>query len=139
MTTIYSTEATAIGGRSGSVSSIDGALRISLTRPFTLGGCGGPGTNPEQLFAAAHSASFLDAIRVAAEADGIRLAADSNVSAKVKLVADSAGAWQLEVILVPDLPELEEALLIQLLSSAALRCPYTIALKRHAKLSIRPL
>jgi len=139
MTTIYSTEATAIGGRSGSVASIDGSLRMTLTRPFRLGGCGKPGTNPEQLFAAAHSASFLDAIRVAAEAEGIRLAPDSNVTAKVTLAADSAGAWQLEVVLAPDLPELEEAQLIQLLSSAALRCPYTVALNGRAKVSIRPL
>ena len=139
MTTIYSTEATAIGGRSGSVSSVDGVLHLPLTRPFPLGGCGQPGTNPEQLFAAAHSASFLDAIRVAGEADGIRLALDSNVTARVKLAADSAGVWQLEVVLAPDLPGLEEAQLVQLLSSAALRCPYTVALNGRAKVTIKPL
>lgn len=139
MATIYSTEATAIGGRSGSVSSIDGALRMSLTRPLRLGGCGQRGTNPEQLFAAAHSASFLDAIRVAAEAEGIRLAPDSNVTAKVGLAADSGGAWQLEVTLSPDLPELEEDQLIPLLSAAAVRCPYTVALNGRARVSIKPL
>jgi Ohr subfamily peroxiredoxin len=139
MTTIYATEATAIGGRSGCVSSIDGALRISLTRPSRLGGGGGPGTNPEQLFAAAHSASFLDAIRVAAEVEGIRLSADSNVTARVKLAADSAGAWQLEVVLAPDLPELDEAQLARLLALATCNCPYTAALNGRAKVTIEPV
>jgi lipoyl-dependent peroxiredoxin len=139
MTTIYSTQATAIGGRSGSASSIDGALRLALTKPVALGGRGSLGTNPEQLFAAAHSASFLDALLSAARSQGIALAADSNVTAKVHLSTGDDGHWRLEVVLVPDLPHLAPTQLASLLRSAALQCPYTLALQGRGVVRINPL
>jgi len=36
----------------------DGALDVKLATPRELGGAGGAGTNPEQLFAAGYSACF---------------------------------------------------------------------------------
>jgi lipoyl-dependent peroxiredoxin len=138
--TNYSTQATAIGGRSGWVSSIDGSLLIGLARSESLGGRGEAGTNPEQLFAAAHSASFLEALRVAARKEGILLAADSNVTAKVTLVVEEdSGACQLAVVLAPDLPWLDGIQADRLVRSAAHDCPYTRALLGLASLTIEPL
>jgi hypothetical protein len=61
----FSTRATANGGRDGNAKSEDGKLDLKLSTPKELGGAGGPGTNPEQLFAAGYSACFIGAMKVA--------------------------------------------------------------------------
>jgi lipoyl-dependent peroxiredoxin len=63
---LYTAQATATGGRDGRAASSDGALNVSLSTPRELGGAGGPGTNPEQLFAAGYSACFIGALKFVA-------------------------------------------------------------------------
>jgi osmotically inducible protein OsmC len=53
---LYTAQATATGGRTGTAASDDGRLSVQLSTPKQLGGDSGPGTNPEQLFAAGYSA-----------------------------------------------------------------------------------
>ncbi|MCV4784533.1 organic hydroperoxide resistance protein, partial [Escherichia coli] len=53
---LYRAEATATGGRDGRAATPDGTLDVKLRTPRELGGAGGAGTNPEQLFAAGYSA-----------------------------------------------------------------------------------
>lgn len=62
-TIAYRAHATATGGREGNAKSSDGALDVKLSTPKELGGPGGDGTNPEQLFAAGYSACFLGALK----------------------------------------------------------------------------
>ncbi|MEE3322483.1 MAG: Ohr subfamily peroxiredoxin, partial [Pseudomonadota bacterium] len=52
----YKTKATATGGRTGHAKSEDGRLDVALSTPSELGGDGGQGTNPEQMFAAGYAA-----------------------------------------------------------------------------------
>ena len=85
MSNIYEAEATSIGGRTGMAASSDGHLRVKLAPPETLGGPGGEGTNPEQLFAAGYAACFLSAIRAAAAEENATIAEDANVTATVSL------------------------------------------------------
>src|SRR4051812_16181027 len=66
MTPLYTAHAAATGGREGSASSSDGKLEVRLSTPKELGGAGGEGTNPEQLFAAGYSACFLGALKFVA-------------------------------------------------------------------------
>ena len=64
---LYTAEATAEGGREGHARTSDGRLSIDLDVPAEMGGPGGPGTNPEQLFAAGYAACFQSALlRIAA-------------------------------------------------------------------------
>ncbi len=65
---LYTAQATATGGREGRAASSDGVLDVQLSTPKELGGAGGPGTNPEQLFAAGYSACFLGALKFVAGA-----------------------------------------------------------------------
>ncbi len=51
MQVLYTAHASATAGRDGKVSSDDGILDFALVVPKGLGGPGGHGTNPEQLFA----------------------------------------------------------------------------------------
>lgn len=49
METLYTAAATAYGPRTGKVASSDDRLDLQLSRPRSMGGDDGPGTNPEQL------------------------------------------------------------------------------------------
>lgn len=53
---VYTATATSTGGRTGTTESSDGKIKLNLSTPKALGGDDGPGTNPEQLFAAGYSA-----------------------------------------------------------------------------------
>jgi Ohr subfamily peroxiredoxin len=62
MRAIYTTAATAHGGRDGHIRSSDGLLDLDLRVPEQMGGHGGA-SNPEQLFAAGYAASFEGTLR----------------------------------------------------------------------------
>ncbi|EJT83078.1 OsmC family protein [Pseudomonas putida S11] len=66
VTPLYIAEATSTGGRDGKSRSSDGKLVVSLSTPKELGGAGGDGTNPEQMFAAGYSACFIGALKFVA-------------------------------------------------------------------------
>lgn len=129
MDILYSTQATAVGGRGGWVGSVDGALKVNLSTPKALGGRGGTGSNPEQLFAAAYAACFLDALRQAAEALSIPIAQDANVTATVAVGRppdDNRAA--LRIGLSIDLAGLPSDQAERLVAHADAHCPYSRAL-----------
>ena len=64
MQILYTAHATATGGRDGRATSSDKALDVALSTPKQLGGAGGAGSNPEQLFAAGYAACFLSAMKL---------------------------------------------------------------------------
>jgi organic hydroperoxide reductase OsmC/OhrA len=53
---LYTAEAQVQGGREGRGRTSDGRLEVDLSVPKEMGGDGGPGTNPEQLFAVGYAA-----------------------------------------------------------------------------------
>ena len=69
----YTTSARAIGGRNGRTATLDGSLDVKLSRPKELGGTGGEGNNPEQLFAAGYAACFVSAMQFVASQGGPRV------------------------------------------------------------------
>ena len=119
----YSAAATALGGRSGFASSSDGRLRVELSTPAALGGDDGPGTNPEQLFAAAYAASLLAAIRQIAAERGITVPADSNVTATIAIDRDGTDALKLTVALTADIPCIDAAEAREIVDEAMRVCP----------------
>ena len=76
---LYRAYAEAYGGREGRAVSSDGVLDVKLTTPKELGGAGGEGTNPEQLFAAGYSACFLGAIKFVAGKQKVSLPDDASI------------------------------------------------------------
>ena len=80
---LYATKVTATGGRDGHVAAEDGSLDLMLTTPKELGGAGGSGNNPEQLFAAAYAACFLGAMKFVASQGGPKVPDDAKVAATV--------------------------------------------------------
>src|SRR3979409_2208492 len=79
---LYKTEATVEGGREGHARTSDGRLDVDLDVPSEMGGPGGPGTNPEQLFAAGYAACFQGAMTVVARRDNLSLK-DATVTPRV--------------------------------------------------------
>ena len=59
---LYTAEATATGGRRGHGKTSDGRLEVDFSSPVELGGDGGTGTNPGQLFATGFAACYQNAM-----------------------------------------------------------------------------
>ncbi|WP_022802513.1 organic hydroperoxide resistance protein [Deinococcus ficus] len=126
MSNLYTTEATATGGRQGTTASADGRLNVSLSTPQELGGDGGPGTNPEQLFAAGYAACFQSALGVVARRQKIDLDPASTITARVGLLRQGLG-FGLDVELEGRFPGLSRDEAQALMAAAHEVCPYSAA------------
>jgi len=123
---LYETEATATGGRDGKAASADGLLSVSLSLPKSLGGPGGEGTNPEQLFAAGYAACFLGAVKLVARTRKIVPTAEPSVTAKVAMGPVPVG-YALAVELKVSLPGVDKSVAEDVVAGAHERCPYSNA------------
>jgi Ohr subfamily peroxiredoxin len=136
MKVLYTAEATATGGRQGGVRSSDGNLDVTLVSPPELGGPGGEGTNPEQLFAAGYAGCFHSALLVVA--NGKKLDADgSTVTARVGLgPRDEGPGFGLSVALRVALPKLDRESAERLVASAHKVCPYSNAVRDNVDVQL---
>lgn len=126
MNILYTASATSTGGRDGRSISSDKALDVQLSTPKELGGAGGAGTNPEQLFAAGYSACFIGALKFVGAKEKIAVPADVSVTAQVGIGPIPTG-FALDVELVISLPGLERAVAEELVEKAHQVCPYSNA------------
>ncbi|MCB4363368.1 organic hydroperoxide resistance protein [Hydrogenophaga taeniospiralis] len=123
---LYQAQATATGGREGHASSSDGLLKVQLSTPRELGGAGGTGTNPEQLFAAGYSACFLGALKFVAAQEKVKLSDATSVTGTVGIGAIPTG-FGIEVDLQISLPDLPHEQAQELVGKAHIVCPYSNA------------
>src|ERR1700722_15452146 len=100
----YRPSATATGGRDGHARTTDGSLNVNLATPRELGGAGGAGNNPEQLFAAGYAACFIGAMKFVASQGGPKVPADASVASTVGIGPRSEGGFGLEIALDISLP-----------------------------------
>jgi len=132
----YSTTATATGGRDGHARSDDGRLDVSLSTPKALGGAGGDGSNPEQLFAAGYSACFIGAQKVAGQQRKVTLPDDVAVTAKVGIGPRDAGGFGITADLIVSLPGIAREQAEQLIADAHQICPYSNATRGNVDVDI---
>ena len=105
-------------------------LDIALTTPKELGGAGGNGTNPEQLFAAGYSACFLGALKFVAGKAKVAIPAETTVTATVGIgPRDDGQGFGLDVALAVAIPGLDHATAQDLVAKAHIVCPYSHATK----------
>jgi len=126
VTPLYIAEATSTGGRDGKSRSSDGKLEVKLSTPKELGGAGGDGTNPEQMFAAGYSACFIGALKFVAGQQKTQLPADASITAKVG-IGQIPGGFGLDIDLNINLPGLAQAEAESLVEKAHQVCPYSNA------------
>ena len=123
---LYTAHAKATGGRDGRAVSSDGVLDVKLATPRELGGAGGVGTNPEQLFAAGYSACFIGAMKFVAGRDKIQIPADSSIDGSVG-IGQIPNGFGIEVTLKVSLPGMPRADAEALVQKAHVVCPYSNA------------
>ncbi len=135
---VYTAHATSTGGRTGTTESSDGAIKLSLVTPKELGGAGGAGTNPEQLFAAGYSACFIGAMKAVAARQKLALSADVSIAASVSIgpMTGKPGAFGIAVTLAVTVPGLERAAAEQLVAAAHEVCPYSNATRGNIEVAL---
>jgi Ohr subfamily peroxiredoxin len=123
---LYRAEATAVGGREGTGRTSDGVVDVRLSTPKELGGAGGPGTNPEQLFAIGYSACFIGAMKFVAGQQKIALPADTSITSKVGIGLIPQG-FGIEVDMAISIPGMPRDKAEALVEAAHQVCPYSNA------------
>ncbi|MCP1338279.1 organic hydroperoxide resistance protein [Idiomarina sp. M1R2S28] len=130
MDILYKAVATSTGGRDGQSESDDGQLKVKLTTPKELGGAGGDGTNPEQLFAAGYSACFIGALKFAAGQEKVKLPKDTEVKAEVG-IGQIEGGFGIDTTLNIHLPGMIQDEAESLAEKAHQVCPYSNATRNN--------
>ncbi|MCQ4228459.1 organic hydroperoxide resistance protein [Pseudomonas stutzeri] len=132
---LYTATATATGGREGRVTSSDQALDVQLSTPRELGGAGGAGSNPEQLFAAGYSACFLGALKFVAGKQKVALPADTRITGKVGIGQIPTG-FGIEAELTISAPGIARDVLQALVEQAHVVCPYSNATRGNIDVTL---
>ncbi len=128
---LYRTSATATGGREGQARTEDGRFEVKLSTPKELGGAGGDGTNPEQLFASGYSACFLGALKVAGQQLKLKIPAETTVTATVGIGPRSEGGFGITADLLVDIPGASKEDARKLVDAAHQICPYSNATRNN--------
>ena len=128
---LYKTSAKATGGRDGHAATLDGALDVKLTTPKELGGGGGAGNNPEQLFAAGYAACFIGAMKFVASQGGPKVPPDASITTTVGIGPRSEGGFGLDIQLDITLPGLSKEEAETLVEKAHQVCPYSNATRNN--------
>ncbi|MDF8332007.1 organic hydroperoxide resistance protein [Novosphingobium cyanobacteriorum] len=133
---LYTTRATATGGRDGRARTDDGSFEVALATPKELGG-NGQGNNPEQLFAAGYAACFLSAMKfVGTQGTFAKVPADASVSATVGIGPRADKGFGLAVTLAITLPGLGTAEAEALVAEADTICPYSHAVRGNIEVRL---
>ena len=133
---IYKTSATSTGGRDGTARSDDGSVDVKLVVPKEMGGPGGPGANPEKLFAAGYSACFLGAMKAISGKEGVSVPADASVTAEIGFGPRSEGGYGITANLSVALPGVDRADAERLVRAAHQVCPYSNATRGNVDVGL---
>jgi peroxiredoxin, Ohr subfamily len=126
---VYSTSATATGGgRNGHSKTHDGAVDVNLVVPKEMGGPGGDGVNPEQLFATGYAACFLGALRFYAGQKKVAVPDDTTVTVTVGIGPREDVGFGLDVGIKVSLPGVDRAVAEDLVAGGHKVCPYSHAI-----------
>ena len=129
---IYTTAATAQGGREGQVKSADGVVDLPLGKP---GSKANPKANPETLFAAGYAACFSGALNLVASQEGLDTS-DSTVTADVTFGKTPSGAG-IAVDIKADIPGVDRAKAEELVRKAHEEvCPYSKATRGNIPVTV---
>jgi lipoyl-dependent peroxiredoxin len=132
---LYTAEAVVVGGRQGHGRTSDGRLEVDLSAPAEMSGDGGPGTNPEQLFAVGYAACFQSALLGVARCHHLD-AAGSQVTSRVGIGPTGHGGFGLAVSLDLHAPNLTAMQAADLMARAHERCPYSVATRGNIEVTL---
>ena len=137
MDSLFTATVTAEGGRAGQVKSKDGILDLNLVSPKELGGPGGEGTNPEQLFAAGYSACFDGALNLVIKNEKVNDVTDTSVTADVHFLKDEAdGGYKVGADLYVKVDGVDKDKAKELVEAAHQVCPYSKATRGNIDVNL---
>jgi lipoyl-dependent peroxiredoxin len=133
MTILATEQAATTGGRDGRAQSKDGKIDLAISLP----GSNGPGTNPEQLFAAGYSACFGQALKAMAQEQKVAIDAKAlSVEATVQLHKEEDKGFFISVTLNATIPGADEAQAHALVAAAHKICPYSKATRGNVDVTL---
>ncbi|ESQ82654.1 Organic hydroperoxide resistance protein [Asticcacaulis sp. AC466] len=133
ITAVYTAHGKATGGREGTASA--GNQNLTLSTPKQLGGAGGDGTNPEELFAMGYAACFIGALKFVGGRDKVVVPADTSIESSVGIGPIPAG-FGIEVELKISLPGVDAAVADKLIEEAHKVCPYSNATRGNINVNL---
>lgn len=136
---VYTAHAHTTGGRTGTSKTDDGRLEVTLDTPKAMGGNDGPGTNPEQLFAAGYSACFLGALKAVARGEKIKVPDETTIDASVSFgenANEGAKGFNIAVELKVTLPGFSKEDAEALVHKAHEVCPYSNATRGNVDVTL---
>ena len=132
---LYTAVAVLEGGREGHGRTSDGRLDVELSVPESMGGDGGEGTNPEQLFAVGYAACFQSGLLAVARGRKLDVS-DSRIVSTVGIGPAGDGGFTLEVSLDLHAPRISREDASELMARSDERCPYSNATRGNIDLSL---
>lgn len=129
---VFTTSATACGGRNGHTRSADGLVSVDLSVPKAMGGPGKDGaTTPEDLFAAGYAACFGGAVDFVAKQNK-KDATGAQVTCSVSIGPREGGGFGLAVAIRVEDASFPQAELEALVQEAHEKiCPYSHATRNN--------
>ena len=138
MKTLYEATSTAVGGRGGHATTEDNKIDVNLSVPKSMGGDGGSGVNPEQLFGCAYAACFGGAMAVIAKKKRVDIGNDFSVSATIGFCEDEEGAF-LEATLDCYIPGVDVKTGESIINLAHEICPFSKATQDNITVTLNLL
>jgi Ohr subfamily peroxiredoxin len=133
---LYTAEGWATGGRRGHGETSDGRLKVDFSSPSELAGDGGPGTNPEQLFAVGFAACWQNAMMGIARRRELNVD-DSKVTARVGFGPIASGRFGIELELLVHIPSIADPEVAEaLIAETERRCPYSNAVRGNIDVTL---
>ncbi|PVB60919.1 organic hydroperoxide resistance protein [Labrenzia sp. 011] len=132
----YQARARATGGRDGAAETLNGSFKVKLATPKELGGAGGEGNNPEELFAAGYAACFIGALKFVGGQEKVAIPTDTSITSTVGIGPRSEGGFGLEIALEISLPGLDRAVAEDLVAKAHQVCPYSNATRNNVDVKL---
>ncbi len=139
MEVLYRAQATASGGgrEDGRSTTDDSKIDVRLSTPKEMGGKGGDGTNPEQLFATGYAACYLGALRLVSGKAGSPVSPDTKVTAGVGFGKNTRGeGFNLDIDLTVTDHGLDQATIGDLIQKAHQVCPYSNATRNNVEVRL---
>ena len=136
---VYTAHAHTTGGRTGTSKTDDGRLEVTLDTPKAMGGNDGPGTNPEQLFAAGYSACFLGALKAVARGEKVKIPDEATIDSSVSFgenANEGGKGFNIAVELKVTLPGFDRAQAEDLVHKAHEVCPYSNATRGNVDVTL---
>jgi Ohr subfamily peroxiredoxin len=134
--TLYLADVEVLGGRAGSARSSDGNLDVRLTQPVGADADGEAGTNPEQLFAAAYGACFLNGVAIVARR--MRIEPPDDLRAEVEVGLHVSGRdFGLSVGITVSMPGVDAELAQEIIEAVHQTCPYSKATRGNIDVTLK--